>query len=108
MKAKIEISGHDIDSSHIYSTLPIGNYHRYLYQGNYNITFSKTGYHTKTMNCIVLNNQSTIQNVELVPINTSVNKNVISNNNLNKLQFDLIGRKIKKPNMILNRINKRN
>ena len=25
-------SGHDIDSSHVYSNLPIGNYHRYLYQ----------------------------------------------------------------------------
>ena len=108
IKAKIEISGHDIDSSHIYSTLPIGNYHRYLYQGNYNITFSKSGYHSKSMNCIILNNQSTVQNVELVPINTSLNKNVISNNGLNKLQFDLIGRKIKKPNIILNRMNKKN
>ena len=24
----------------VYSNLPIGNYHRYLFQGNYNVTFS--------------------------------------------------------------------
>ena len=36
LKAKIEILGHDVDSSHVYSNLPIGNYHRHIYQGNYN------------------------------------------------------------------------
>ena len=69
LKAKIEIIGHDIDSSHIYSSLPVGNYHRYLIQGNYSITFSKTGYHSKTINASVLNHNSTIENIQLAPIN---------------------------------------
>ena len=50
LKAKVEITSHDIDSSHVYSNLPIGNYHRYIYQGNYDVTFSKNGYYPKTIN----------------------------------------------------------
>ena len=69
LKAKVEISWHDIDSSHVYSNLPIGNYHRYLFQGNYNITFSKSGYHSKTINVAVLNNATTIEDIQLVPLN---------------------------------------
>jgi len=69
LKAKVEISWHDIDSSHVYSNLPIGNYHRYLFQGNYNITFSKSGYHSKTINVTVLNNTTTIEDIQLVPLN---------------------------------------
>ena len=30
LKARVEILGFDLDSSHVYSNLPIGNYHRYL------------------------------------------------------------------------------
>ncbi len=68
LKARVEISGHDVDSSHVYSYLPIGNYHRYLYQGNYDITFSKTGYHSKTINANIVNNSTVVQDVQLVPI----------------------------------------
>ena len=69
LKAKVEISNHDIDSSHVYSNLPIGNYNRYLHQGNYDVTFSKSGYHSKTINVSVLNNTTTIEDVQLVPLN---------------------------------------
>jgi hypothetical protein len=92
LNAKVEIYNHDVDSSHVYSHLPIGNYHRYLYQGNYNITFSKNGYYPKTINTTVLNNNITIENIELVPISiTSINE---ENENINEINnIDLLGRK---------------
>ena len=94
LKVRVEISGHDIDSSHVYSNLPVGNYHRYLYQGNYNITFSKVGYHSKTININILNNSTHTEHVQLVPVNF-VSINDISKKE-NKLFIDLLGRKIKK------------
>lgn len=91
LKARIEISGHDIDSSHVYSKLPIGNYHRYLFQGNYNLTFSKSGYHSKTINVSVLNNGTTIEDIQLVPLNFVSIKEIPQQDN--KIFTDLLGRK---------------
>ena len=68
LSAKVEITGHDIDSSHVYSSLPVGNYHRYLYQGNYNLTFSKLGYYPKTIAASIQNNATIVQDVQLVPM----------------------------------------
>ncbi len=94
LKAKVEILGHDIDSSHVYSNLPIGNYHRYLYQGNYDITFTKTGYYPKTINATILNNSSTLKNIQLKPINVSPNAiDEKTINNQNHLIIDIMGRK---------------
>ena len=96
IKAKIEIIGHDIDSSHVYSNLPIGNYHRYLMQANYDITFSKNGYYPKTINTTILNNNTTIENIQLVPVNTTptyINEEII--NTKEKLFIDILGKKIK-------------
>jgi len=96
IKARIEITNHDTDSSHVYSSLPIGNYHRYLYQGNYDVTFSKNGYYSKTINTTILNNNSTIQDIELVPINstpTSIEEIIKYSKNF---FFDIIGKKDKK------------
>ena len=81
IKAKIQINSHDIDSSHIYSSLPIGNYHRFIDQGNYNFTFSKTGYHSKTISSTILNNSITILDVQLTPLNI---------NNLVESPFNLL------------------
>jgi len=95
LKAKIEITSHDIDSSHVYSNLPIGNYHRHIFQGNYDITFSKNGYYTKTINVSVLNNNSTIEDVQLVPLNTtSITEQIPSNIKISNI--DILGRKSKK------------
>ncbi|MCF8297692.1 MAG: T9SS type A sorting domain-containing protein [Saprospiraceae bacterium] len=60
LEAKVFISGHDIDSSHIYSSLPIGNYNRPLYAGNYSLTFSKPGYKSKTIQNISVTNRSVV------------------------------------------------
>ena len=96
LKAKVEILGHDIDSSHVYSSLPIGNYHRHLIQATYDITFSKSGYYPKTINTTILNNNTTIENIQLVPINTNptaIDEKTI--NNKNNRFTDILGRKAK-------------
>ena len=48
--AKVFISGHDKDSSHVYSDTLNGAFVRMLAPGSYNLTFSATGYKTKTLN----------------------------------------------------------
>ena len=93
IKAKVQITNHDVDSSHIYSNLPIGNYHRYLYQGNYNITFSKNGYYPKTINVSVLNNNSTIKDIQLVPLNTSITEQISTKKEISII--DILGRNTK-------------
>ena len=91
LKVKVEILSHDIDSSHVYTNLPIGNYHRHLYQGNYNITFSKNGYYPKTINATVLNNNITIEDVQLLPFSTTHIQEINPSKNTNS-SFDLLGR----------------
>ena len=93
LKAKIEITGHDLDSSHVYSNLPIGNYHRHIFQGNYNLTFSKNGYYPKTINATILNNDIVIEDVQLLPFGTTEIVEHISTEK-NKVNFDILGRNI--------------
>jgi len=64
---KVEIVGHDKDGSEVYSSAPIGNYHRPIIAGTWNVTFSKTGYASKTLPVTVINDQSTRLDVELIP-----------------------------------------
>lgn len=64
--AQVFISGHDADSSMVFSSLPIGNYHRLLKSGTYNITYFADGYLPKTRKNVVVNDlESTIVNVQL-------------------------------------------
>ncbi len=95
IKAKINITGHDIDSSHVFSNLPIGNYHRHIFQGNYNLTFSKNGYYPKTINATILNNDIVIEDVELLPYGTTEIVEQISTEK-NKVNFDILGRRTNK------------
>lgn len=69
LQAKVFINGHDIDSSHVYSALPIGNYHRFLAPGTYSLTFSAPGYYPKTISGITVNNYATtLASVQLRPL----------------------------------------
>ncbi|MBL7890796.1 MAG: PKD domain-containing protein, partial [Bacteroidia bacterium] len=84
IKAKIYISGHDVDNSEVYSALPVGNYHRPIYQGTYNVTFSAPGYVTKTINGIsVTDGLPSVVNVSLSPTNPIADFEVSSSNNCN-------------------------
>ncbi len=67
LDAKVEVVNHDMDNSFVFSRMPIGDYHRYLKGGTYDVTFSKQGYISQTINIQVTDNQTTIQNVQLVP-----------------------------------------
>jgi len=118
IKARVEIANHDVDSSHVYSSMPIGNYHRYIYQGNYSFTFSKSGYHSKIINASILNNNTSYLNVQLVPINF-VNVDEIkigdkitesidilgrkNNRNINNLKIDIYENGLKTKKLIINK-----
>jgi PKD repeat protein len=70
VQAEIFILSHDIigDSSWIYSS-PLGNYHRLLNAGNYNVRVSAPCYETQIFNNIsVVNKNATYLNVQLIPI----------------------------------------
>jgi len=70
IRAKVFIEGHDFDSSQVYSSLPMGNYHRLLYAGTYDVTYKAWGYFPKTIdNVEVVNRIATNLDIELVPGN---------------------------------------
>lgn len=67
--AEVYVLNHEEDSSWVYSSLPIGNYHRLLHAGTYDIEFRKAGYLTQVReNVLVQNNQATILNVAMVKV----------------------------------------
>jgi len=58
--AKIEIGNHDSNSSFVYSSMPIGNYHRPIKTGTYDIKISANGYQDKIFNNISVTDENTI------------------------------------------------
>jgi len=64
---KVEIIGHDVDNSFVFSSAPVGNYHRPIYEGTYDFTFSLTGYQTQTHTVTITNDVSTRLDIELIP-----------------------------------------
>ncbi len=79
LEALVEITGHDDDVSFIHSQLPVGNYHRLIYAGTYDVTYSKTGYHSQTITTNVANYDTFVQDVALVPVGAGVADEVVSN-----------------------------
>jgi hypothetical protein len=63
--ANVYIFNHDMENSDVSSRLPNGNYHRYLHEGSYNVTFSADGYQSQTITVSVANDESTLLNVAL-------------------------------------------
>lgn len=67
--AKVFITGHDQDNSHVYSDSLTGSFVRLLAPGSWNLTFTSNGYRDTTIrNIIVLSGQKTSIRVEMVPI----------------------------------------
>ena len=78
--AEVSIAGHDIDSSQVFSHLPNGDYHRYLFQGSYSVTYSADGYFPKTISSVSLaNNETTNLDVQLVQNNVMIKENLAHN-----------------------------
>lgn len=72
--AKVFVEKHDIDSSWVYSNEPYGDYYRLIAEGTYDVTFSNSNYHSKTVTGVkVKNNAATICNVQLSPLVTANN-----------------------------------
>ncbi len=61
VEAQISIFGFDKDSSMVFTSLPIGNYHRLLKAGSYNLTFSAEGYQPRTINNVAVTDKGTIR-----------------------------------------------
>jgi hypothetical protein len=58
---------HEQDSSWVYSDMPVGNYHRLLPEGTYNIRYSAPGYYpVNKANVQVTNRQAHVLNVKLL------------------------------------------
>ncbi len=65
LKAKVEIVGHDMDNSFVFSTEDVGDYHRYLVAGTYDVTYSAEGYVSQTHTVSVSNHDTTTLDVVL-------------------------------------------
>lgn len=70
IRAKVTIGGgHDYDSSFVYSSLPVGNYHRPIFAGNYSVTFTSPGYQPVTVSGVnVTHGNATVVNVQMQPM----------------------------------------
>ena len=66
LPAKVFISGFDKDSSNVNTDPQVGDYHRLLKGGSYNVTYSATGYLSKTIPVQVIDRQTTVRNVKLL------------------------------------------
>lgn len=87
IRAKLEVIGHDADSSQIYSDLTNGNYHRMIEPGTYDLKYSAPGYKNKTIEGIIVEDYSSqvSLNVALAkgsssPIHVSVGSEVFTLN----------------------------
>jgi len=70
IRAKVWVNSYDQvdDSSQVYSSLPLGNYYKYMIAGTYSFTFSAPGYTSKTVTGVtVTNGAATLLNVQLTP-----------------------------------------
>lgn len=74
VKAKVFVEGHDADSSHVYASLPLGNYYRPIYPGTYSVTYSAPGYQSVTLdNVVVTAGQGVVHDVVLQPLAPTAN-----------------------------------
>jgi hypothetical protein len=68
LSAKVFITGHDSDSSHVYSDTLTGEFRRYLSPGTYNITFTCPGYESYSASYEINYWNSTVSaNISLEP-----------------------------------------
>lgn len=103
--AKVFIENHDKDSSHVFATLPYGDYYRPIAAGTYTVTFSSEDFDSKTITDVkVANNKATVLDVELSREmsvkNPAIKKGSsgqwLTGNGAETIElYDLMGRKVK-------------
>jgi len=77
VSAKVFITGHDIDSSHVYSDTLTGSFVRMLSPGSWNLTFSAKGFNDTTINnVLVVSGQKTDLIVNMVPVTSQIDTTV--------------------------------
>ncbi|MBO7480765.1 MAG: PKD domain-containing protein, partial [Bacteroidales bacterium] len=69
---KVFINNHDADGTEVYTSAPIGNYHRPIYAGTYSVTFSKDGYDSQTFEITTQNMACQRLDVTMYPEGTVV------------------------------------
>lgn len=67
IKAKVLVESHDAYNTEVYSSLPVGNYHRPIKGGTYTVTYSAPCYQSQTHTITVADKQSVRKNIKLVP-----------------------------------------
>jgi len=67
LKARVFVNSHDADSTDVFTSMPVGNYHRPIKGGTYSVTYSAPCYQSKTYTITVADKQSIRQDVQLVP-----------------------------------------
>ena len=65
--AKVFVNSHDVDSSWVYSGALFGNYYRPIKAGTWSLTFSATGYQSRTISVTATDGHAVIKNVKLMP-----------------------------------------
>lgn len=69
VRARIEVRDHDKDSTHIFSTEELGNYHRPIYPGTYSLLISAPGYRSDSVSGIVVGTgNAQVRNLSLQPL----------------------------------------
>lgn len=69
VKAKIELIGHDAMNSHVFSSLPVGNYHRPVKAGTYTIKATAPGYVDQQYTNVAISDYTTvIRNFQMVAV----------------------------------------
>jgi len=87
LHAEVFINQHDEMNTQVYSHLPIGNYHRPIKAGTYNVTFSAEGYCPRTFDITVQDHHTLVFHVALTPCDS--NGNIIPDSN-NHVQIPTI------------------
>lgn len=69
LRARIEVRNHDKDSTHIFSTAEMGNFHRPIYPGTYTLLVSAPGYRSDSIPGIqVGEGNAQVRNLSLQPL----------------------------------------
>ena len=67
IEVTVSIAGHDHHGSEVSSHLPMGDYHRPIKGGTYDVTYSAYGYEPQTITVSVNDYETVTQDVQLVP-----------------------------------------